>query len=297
MRVGIGKAAGAAYWVLATAVLTATGRAQTPDVRLRLDSAAMLIGSPNRLLVIGAPANAVVDFSPLDTVATFEPLGEVTDASVDGEPARALPFSVYDSVGLLLPGLPVIAGGETLRTNDVALLVDFPPSDSTVYSYRGIRRESARLSDYAGLIAVVAVLLLAALAAYFYFRFRKTRDAAPAPAPAVPPYERAVAELDALARDDAPDKVYYSRLDRVLRVYLEGRYGIPAPERTTAEVAREMRARGLPVEGLPALLDEVDLVKFARARLPPERRTQSLRNVRAFLDATRPAPVPPQAPA
>ena len=255
----------------------------------------MLIGSPNRLLIIGAPAGAVVDFSPLDTVAAFEPLGEPAAATVDGEPAVALAFSVYDSVGLLLPGLRVVSAGETLRTNAAALVVDFPPSDSTVYSYRGIREEGARLSDYAGAIAVATLLLLAVLGAWYYFRFRKTRST-PAPPPrVVPPYELAMTALDALAASDAPDKAYYSALDRTLRVYLEGRYGIPAPERTTREVTAMMVARGLPAGGVAELLDVVDLVKFARAAPPAERRRESLERVRAFVEETRPVPSPPPA--
>lgn len=285
--------AAAALWVLATAP-PAPGLAQTDAPRLRLDSAAMLIGSPNRLLVIGPPEGAVVDFSPLDTVAAFEALGEVAEVDVDGERALALPFSVYDSVGLRLPGLPVVAAGETLRTNPVALLVDFPPSDSTVYSYRGIRREAARLSDYAAYIAVAAVLLLAGLAAWYYLRFRKTRDAAPAPARVIPPHELALTALAALEGSAAADKDYYSALDRTLRVYLDGRYGIPAPERTTREVTAAMAERGLPITGVGELLDEVDLVKFAKAELPPERRRESLERVRAFVERTKPAPPPPQ---
>ena len=284
-----------ASWVFATAVLysVGVGSAQSTEVRLRVDSAAMLIGSPNRLLVIGAPAIGAVDFSPLDTVTAFEPLGPPAGVRVDGEPAVALPFSVYDSVGLLLPGLRVISAGETLRTNDVALLVDFPPPDSTVYSYRDIRREAARLSDYAGLIAVATLLLLGGLGAWYYFRFRKTEGAAAPPPRVIPPYERAMTALDALRDSDAPDKAYYSALDRTLRVYLDGRYGIPAPERTTREVTALMRTRGLDTAGVAELLDEVDLVKFARASLPPARRHESLERVRAFVERTRPAPAVP----
>lgn len=290
---GRGALAAAICTVLAQAAVGTGVHAQ--DLRLRLDSAAMLIGSPNRLLVLGAPPGAIVDFSPLDTVTAFEPLGGAAAVEVDGEAAIALPFSVYDSVGLRLPALPVIAGGETLRTNPAALLVDFPPADSTVYSYRGIRREAADLSDYAPWIAAGVTALLLLGGTWAYWRFRKTRNAVIVPARVVPPHERALSELDALARGHVPDKPYYSTLDRTLRTYLEGRYDLPALERTTAEVTRLMRARGLPVEGLPALLDEVDLVKFARAELPAARRAESLTRVRAFVEATKPSP-PAEAP-
>ncbi len=272
-------------------LLTSPAAAQ---VRLRLDSAAMLIGSPNRMVVTGPADMSAVDFSALDTLSQLVPLGEATDSSFGESRQIALPFSVYDSVGLSIPGLPVVVAGETLFTNPVALVVDFPPLDSTVYSYRGIRRERATWRDYSVYLAIGTFLLMAAAAGAWYYFYGRQKSPGEVLLPAeVPAHERALRELEALERSDVPDNPYYSTLDRILRRYLENRYGLPALERTTAEVIELMRReRGLRFGGLAELLDEVDLVKFAKAELPAERRRESLERVREFVTMTRPALTP-----
>ncbi len=273
--------------------LVATHSEAAGQVKLRLDSAAMLIGSPNRLIVTGPATLQSVDFSGLDTLTQLVITGEVSDSSFGESRQISLPFSVYDSVGLSIPGLPVTVSGERSVTNPVALVVDFPPMDSTVYSYRDIRRERATWSDYTVYLAIGAFLLMAAAAGTWYYLYGRRKSPAEVVMPAeVPPHERALRDLDTLAESEAADKPYYSTLDRILRRYLEGRYEIPALERTTAEVTGLMRERGLPHEGLPELLDEVDLVKFARAELPASRRGESLEGVREFVRITRPALMP-----
>ena len=274
----------------------ATASAQTATARL--DSAVMLIGDPNRLVVgvEGLPAGTAftVDWSPLDTVAALRPTGDEQRVSTDAGLRAALPFSVYDSVGLLLPPLAAYAGGDTLYTNDVALLVDFPPTEGTLNDYRGIRRESARLSDYLPwIIGGVALALAVALAFWLLARARREPAAQPTPPPPTPPHEVALADLRVLRqRADLDDKAYYSRLDHILRRYLEDRYGVPALERTSGEVTALLRDRDLPdVAELSDLLSQVDLVKFARAELPAARRAAAVDRVEAFVLATRPAPV------
>ncbi len=258
----------------------------------------MLIGSPNRLIVTGPESMQSVGFSILDTMSQLVITGGATDSSFGESRQIALPFSVYDSVGLSIPGLPVIVSGETLFTNSVALVVEFPPLDSTVYSYRGIRKERAVWSDYATWIAIGTFLVLAGGAAAWYYLYGRRKGPEEVITPAeVPAHERALRELGVLERSGAADNPYYSALDRILRRYLEGRYELPALERTTAEVIGLMRKRGLRFEGLAELLDEVDLVKFARAELPAERRADNLERVREFVTITRPAvtPVDPEA--
>jgi hypothetical protein len=57
------------------------------------------------------------------------------------------------------------------------------------------------------------------------------------------------------------------RVAAILRAFVEGRFGLPAPKLTTEELAAAARVQGWPVEqaeALRALLDECDRVKFAR---------------------------------
>lgn len=268
----------------------------------RVDSAAMLIGDPNRLVVavegLAGDGAFTVDWSPLDTVEAFRPAGEEQRVATDAGLRAVLPFSVYDSVGLLLPALPVYTAGDTLYTNDVALLVDFPPTEGALNDYRTIKREPARLSDYLPwIIAGLALVAGLGLALWFFSRAREEAAPPPEAAPAPPPHEVALAELQVLRKQtELDDKTYYSRLDHVLRRYLEGRYAVPALERTSGEVVALLRNRDLPdAAALGSLLGQVDLVKFARAELAAAERAAAVDRVAAFVRAT--VPPPPTEPA
>ncbi len=270
-------------------------------VKAHLDSAIMLLGDPNRVVVSldGFSGNASVDWSVLDTVDELTIIGDPTTAKQGNQMQFALPFSVYDSVGLLLPSFPVYLQNETLYTNDLALLVDFPRRDSTLNPYRTIRTESATLADYkAWIIAFVLALAFIAILLYLFY-FRKTEPAPPPPPPIPDPaHVIAFRSLEKLRGQVAlEDKDYYSALDQILRGYLENRYDIPALERTSSEVVSLLRNEGIPdSDELRDLLSQVDMVKFAKAELPQERRASGWDRVRDFVDRTKRLAPPPQPP-
>lgn len=69
-----------------------------------------------------------------------------------------------------------------------------------------------------------------------------------------------------------------------LRQYLEGRYQLPAAERTTADIAALMPASGVPSDWQPRLiraLEQADAVKFAKGELPAR---AHLALIEAYID-------------
>jgi hypothetical protein len=85
---------------------------------------------------------------------------------------------------------------------------------------------------------------------------------------------------------------YYVRLSGIVRHYVEGRFGLRAPEMTTDEfLAAAQRSRELAGENRLALqefLSEADLVKFARHVPSRDRAERAGRAAGEFIDATRP---------
>jgi hypothetical protein len=108
-------------------------------------------------------------------------------------------------------------------------------------------------------------------------------------------YEEAVRRLEALAARGAPDErggdSWYVELSSIMRRYLEGRYGVRAPELTTEEFLHEARrAAGLAAdhrELLTAFLERCDRVKFAGYRPDADESMASLNAARAFVEDTR----------
>jgi len=124
----------------------------------------------------------------------------------------------------------------------------------------------ARWPYYAGFGASAALL---ALACGVLWRRRRKR-AAP-PVPIVPPHERALNALDALLAEKLVErgeyKLFYIGVSDILRRFIEERYGLHAPERTTEEFLAELgNTRALERNQkllLRDFLKHCDLVKFA----------------------------------
>lgn len=144
------------------------------------------------------------------------------------------------------------------------------------------------------IIGGIAVLL--ALTGWWLWRRAAARATGEA-VPTLPPEISAREALDQLLAsnllEDGQVKRFYSELSDVLRRYLEGRFGLPALDRTTAELLPELRQRPelrLLFGDLRTFLENGDLVKFAR--LVPDRAEidGDVGRVRQIIDATAPRP-------
>jgi hypothetical protein len=140
-------------------------------------------------------------------------------------------------------------------------------------------------------VAILAAVIAAALAWRRYLR-RPVDTAAPI-RPVIAPETRALLALRELEEEALPArgrfKDHYARLSLILREYLEGRYAIPAVESTTDEIRFRLGPlpEGARREELLHLLEEADLVKFARFQPTVEAGTGSLESGRRWVEATR----------
>lgn len=139
--------------------------------------------------------------------------------------------------------------------------------------------------------AVLALLLLA----WLFLRRQQKRRAEPITTP-VPAH---IAALRALARlrqgpraTAAQIEAFYVEVSRILRVYLEERFGLHAPERTTEEFLVE--AERNPALGgeqrlrLREFLHQCDLVKFAKVVPDEAVHDRTFGIAESFVEATRP---------
>jgi len=149
------------------------------------------------------------------------------------------------------------------------------------------------------ILGLGAVALLAALAAYLIHRGRHEREAPPEPV--TPPDEIALRELDALEAENLPEKgftkLFYQGVSNILRRYIEGRFGIAAPDQTTEEflasLAFSCEFESEHQQLLRAFLSHCDLVKFAAHRPTIEDMAGTSQTCRRFIVDTRHAPVKP----
>ena len=150
------------------------------------------------------------------------------------------------------------------------------------------------------MIAAIAagVLLLAGLG-YYFWRKRQGKGLLPQRLePPRPAHEIAFAELaelrnsDLLARGEI--KLFYILLSEIIRRYIEGRYQVEALEMTTFELLEHFKQSELEGEAfglLREILEQSDLVKFAKFNPPAEQHERLLDAAEALVEMTKPAPL------
>lgn len=146
------------------------------------------------------------------------------------------------------------------------------------------------------LLALSVLVLLLTL--YYWWRERQDGPAEPQAPPrvSVPPYEEARQRLRTLREtvdptDPDQTKPFYVELADLLRTFIEARLGVPALERTSRELTRELERQahaGRLPEALPShvygVLALADLVKFADLRPPESQHAQALEETDELLD-------------
>jgi hypothetical protein len=147
-------------------------------------------------------------------------------------------------------------------------------------------------------LAALAGVAALACAVRWLWRRRRVRRGASMPVPAVvdlrPPHQIAYDELARIASLRLPEqgefKRHYTLLTDCLRAYIEGRYEVPAMDRTSYELLRDLGRMASSSDGLAilgALLQEADLAKFARAEPSVADAHEALARARAYVELSR----------
>jgi hypothetical protein len=138
-----------------------------------------------------------------------------------------------------------------------------------------------------------AALALVALAV-FLWRRRKKPAAEAAPEPAVP---ADIVAMEALARiermkllETGEYKRYYTLVVDAVRHYLERRFGVQAMDRTTHEILTDLDIIRVRIGELEPLLQEADLVKFAKFQPDAAAGRQAMDRAREIVLQTALAP-------
>ena len=149
------------------------------------------------------------------------------------------------------------------------------------------------------LAAAAALLVGAGLMSGIFVLVNHRRKRAAAPPPLLP-QEIAYRQLEQLVAEDLVGqgriKEFYQRVSDILRHYIENRFGLHAPERTTEEFLAELGATRTLEPGHQGLLKQFlghcDLVKFAEH----QPRTEDIQNTfdacKTFIAETEPVTEP-----
>ena len=220
-----------------------------------------------------AQKQETVDGKPVQvfrlTLVTYDEVGELT---IPGFVLRSSPTDGGTAVDLQVPEskisvVSMLAGVEKPEPRDVA-----EPVEITIADYR--------LLVYLGFLLLWALMTLS-------LRFWLARTRTEKRLEVLPPVQLAheialkklhqVVEDDLLRQDRAQE--YFVRISEAVREYLGNRYGFFALDLTSRELLEELRDRptpGLEHGSLSRLLDDADLVKFAKLHPSDEMSSSSI---------------------
>jgi hypothetical protein len=183
-----------------------------------------------------------------------------------------------------------------LKTNSSALIVPANPAGTNSAAAQDIRdiREPVPLG--ADLTLLWVLLGVVAIGLFVWWWLKRKKPEQIDPALLIPPHRRAKERLRAATELLSDPYAFCSLVSDVIRVYLEERFNLHAPDRTTEEFLEELRAGSQLNEDHKALLEnfltKCDLVKFARVE-PSEPELRDLLDAALrLIDETYEVPVP-----
>ncbi len=178
------------------------------------------------------------------------------------------------------------------------------PIEIEVTSLLGEQRAELKIEDIEDVVEIPAepsywwawalgvIAILAAGGTWLWLRRRRVRELVRIFKPA---HELAYERLHVLVKEDLIGagriKEFYERISDILRHYIEHRFRLRAPERTTEEFLFELANTNVLPESdkdsLEQFLQHCDLVKFARHEPTAEQIQETFDLVKAFIEKTK----------
>ncbi len=290
--------------------------ASAPSIKVSLDSAYLLMGktTPLHVELVNDASTSGQLLIPKDSVCDKVEVLRILDADTSdlGSGRQEIKLDIllqsFDSGMYRLNPIKYVEGGETISSNQPVLKVLPVSIDTlqTIHDYADVADIDRSFIDYLPdfvvdyglwILAIIVVLGIAAYVIYFVTK-KKTPFAFAQPKP-VPPYEKALQELNQLRSEklceQGRERDFYTRLTDILRIYLQGRFGINAMEMTSTQIRNTLQSNEetrLSKRHMEQVLEIADFVKFAKVRPLPDDNVRAFNSAMQFIEDTKPQPEP-----
>lgn len=294
----------------------ALGAPPPVDVEQDVSPSVVHIGDSIHVTVT-VPAGTTLALPQLgDTLGPFDVLGSEL-GSAGGRPRLTVHLAAFDVGSLEIPSFTVPAtgglqsydvsapgGSQSIRTRPYRITVEsLLPADSAAADTMSIRAahpplELARKFLWKVALGYLLVILAFGLLGWWLYRRWKNRPVAAKVIVSEPIIVRP-AELVALESLDllmakgyalrGLFKEHYTEAMDIVRLFIQGRLGIAAPDMTSYELLGELSRRGAGLRartGMASLLEEADLVKFARQTPTVESAVALIESARGWVRET-----------
>jgi hypothetical protein len=245
-----------------------------------VDRDKILIGEPIILtLDVHIPLGQSVIWFALDTIPHFEFLdrGSVdTSDGIDGKQIQqVIRITSFDSGHWQIPSLLLKVDDKTYATDTIPVDISYTPYNQAD-DYRDIKdiAQVAQPGWLRYIPLIIGLITLAAIGLIIYL-VRKKKQVVTVEVPVyvskLSPYEDALKALEELRNKgwvlNGEVKVFYSRLNDILRIFILRKLNIATLEKTNEELIRQLQQLSIDRESfhqLTTALRMTDFVKFAK---------------------------------
>lgn len=261
--------------------------AQNVEATAKVQDEPITVGKPFALdLTLKAPYGSVVEWNGFVTDTLSEQIDilrrgdlvRTADADSNIIIQQQLTLMTFDTGYVTIPALQLSTLNSQFSTftSPIDLYVTTITVD-TIQGYKPLMppiEQPIAMKELFPWILGALLLLLAALVVWYIVKHRKPRvdeNGEPIKGPVVPPYTKAIGDLESLKQQKlwqaGKVKEYYSSLTDIAREYIEGQFGVNAVEMTTDEILEQVSELHFDEQlfgKLKGTMELADLVKFAK---------------------------------
>ena len=262
-------------------LISAIAFSQNPMVKAQIETSQIRIGEQFNLRIsVNETENVIL---PKLELKGLEVIDSARIDTLHNMLIQKYIITGFDSGAFYIPQQQVFVKNQAFLTDSLLVNVATIAIDTTKikkYPIKTIKAEPYTLDDF----IIYIYILIAALAIigfwiyWFVIKKQKTEEEEPTYR-ALPPYDEAIYKLNELDEkllwQNNKIKEYYSELTEIVRGYIERELKVPALEKTTDDIletlkdfneAETISTSKETIKKLKELLQEADLVKFAKSK-------------------------------
>ncbi|WP_159289116.1 hypothetical protein [Tenacibaculum maritimum] len=288
-------------------LITSMGFSQTPIIKAKIDTTSIRIGE-QFLYQISVDKTKHVILPKLENLKGLEVVSESKTDTIKNSLIKKYILTGFDSGAFYIPQQQVFVKNQAYLTDSLLINIATIPIDTTKikkFPIKGIKGEPYEFIDFQQYLwwLIFAIICIGGILYYFIIKKKKGAEEIVVE-PSIPPYEEAIQKLHQLDQkllwQNNKVKRYYSELTEIVRAYIERELKIPALESTTDELinvlidfntTKSIETTEETIQKLKKLLQEADLVKFAKSKPLAHEIEDDRKNAENIVNYLKPKPI------
>ncbi|KAB1158848.1 protein BatD [Tenacibaculum aiptasiae] len=285
-------------------LISSIGFSQSNKVQVEVDTTNIRIGEQFQYKIsVDDTENVIIP--KLNNLKGLEVVDTLKIDTIKNKLVQKYILTGFDSGSFYIPQQQIFIKNQAYLTDSLLINVATVAIDTTKikkFPIKGIKGEPYQFDDFKNYIYwAIAILILIGLIIYYFVFRKKKEEQETVVVPLLPPYEEAIQKLQELDSkllwQNNHIKKYYSELTGIVRSYIERELNIPALESTTDELidtlkdfdeTKSIETTKETIQKLKELLQESDLVKFAKSKPLSHEIEQDRKDAKDVIDNLKP---------